>query len=111
MRRRPGTLAGLVVARVGWVDSMRVFRLLGFWVAYAERSGRPGGVDEVRRAFESVRKAQFYRDLALFRKAFPEFETPTEFWERAKSAELIGDELPGELELLEWPLGPLGLAA
>lgn len=91
------TLAGFLFEQVGFRGAPRVLGLLCAWVAYLElhRGERPkveelGGVSD-----KSL--SQWYRDQALFRKAFPGEVSPDRIarllWSRYRArtvAELAG---------------------
>lgn len=67
---RPGSLGDVVCSRVGLKDGSRVLGLLWAWMVFLEGFGRFPTLPELSGVTKRS-EAQWYRDRALFERAFP----------------------------------------
>lgn len=66
----------VVVARVGWRTAPRVLGLMIAYSGFIRLHRRPPTIYEMAGEDDSRSKAQWYRDMEAFHKAFPEESSP-----------------------------------
>lgn len=79
-----GSLAEVLAERVGFRSMIKVLTFIVSWGTVYEDLGREPSIEEFADWWKSSR-AKAFRDQQLFRKAMPEFDTPTLLWERARA--------------------------
>lgn len=76
-KKRPPTFLEVATARVGVRNGARVMSFVICWMATHERLGRRPAIEEYAVEWK-VSTATSYRELKLYREAFPEFaESPS----------------------------------
>lgn len=94
-KSRRESIVGLIVSRVGWKKAIHVMGFLFAWAGFMDRFGRSPTADQVTSELDGSR-AKFFRDLALFRQAFPGEKDPE------RLAQLLLDRgVSNEVELLD----------
>jgi hypothetical protein len=79
--RQPGTqLIVFLAAKVGIKDAIKVATFLVQWGMVARRTGREPTIAEYM-VHWSESQATYYRDLARFRKVWPDEKNPQRKWE------------------------------
>lgn len=96
-RRKPRTWAELIAARIGLRRGARAIAFAITWAVTESDWGRAPTIEEYAEEWGCSRATAF-RDLALFREALPEFDTPSE-WYAAVGVADMARKIPPSFQL------------